>query len=184
MLRRRPRAKPASVNPAVRAVATASADGALTATTVPNPAAHAFWTISKLARPETNSTSPAAGRRPSSRRRPTTLSTALWRPMSSRTTSGSPVGSTAAAAWAAPVDANTPWPARTRSGTAARTARGTGAVAGSGARRVARWASVVEPQRPHDDVVVLTRAGGTGARASVSTVTTLKPVSTAEAVAQ
>ena len=36
--------------------------------------------------------SPSAGSAPSSRRRPTTLSTALWRPMSSRTTSTSPVG--------------------------------------------------------------------------------------------
>jgi hypothetical protein len=104
--------------------------------------------------------------------------------MSSRTTSGSPVASTAAAACAAPVEANTPWAARTRSGTPARTASGTGGDGGRGASRTARSASVVEPHRPHDDVVVLTRGAGTGAVAPVSTVTTLNPVSAAEPVAQ
>jgi len=41
-----------------------------------------------------------------------------------------------------------------------------------------------EPQMPHDDVVVATRAVGTGARPPVSTVTTLNSVSTADPVEQ
>lgn len=40
--------------PARFAVCTARAVGALTDTTVPKPAAQAFCTISKLARPDTN----------------------------------------------------------------------------------------------------------------------------------
>jgi hypothetical protein len=52
-LSRPPRANPHSVIPARRAADTASDEGALTATTVPMPAAHAFCTISKLARPLT-----------------------------------------------------------------------------------------------------------------------------------
>ena len=52
-MRRPPRAKPHSVIPARRAALTASDEGALTATTEEKPAAHAFCTISKLARPLT-----------------------------------------------------------------------------------------------------------------------------------
>src|SRR5262245_18090977 len=46
-------AKPARVIPAARAASTARLDGALTATAVAKPAAHAFCTISKLALPLT-----------------------------------------------------------------------------------------------------------------------------------
>ena len=59
------------------AVSTARAEGALTATTAVNPAAQAFATISKEARPLTNRPRSMAGRAPSRSSRPTTLSTAL-----------------------------------------------------------------------------------------------------------
>src|SRR5690606_5441432 len=115
---RRPgRANPARTRPARVAASMASDDGALTDTTAEKPAAHAFWMISKLVRPLTNRASCGAGSSSSSRSRPTTLSTALWRPMSSRTTSGSPPRSNAAAAWTPPVRSNSSCAARTFSGT-------------------------------------------------------------------
>lgn len=54
MLKPVARTKPANVIPARCAASTASAVGALTAIKVPKPAAHAFCTISMLARPLTN----------------------------------------------------------------------------------------------------------------------------------
>src|SRR5712692_8227381 len=58
-----------------------------------NAAPTDFWTISYPARPLTTSCIAEAGRRPSRSSRPTTLSTALWRPMSSRSATTSPSAS-------------------------------------------------------------------------------------------
>ena len=69
-------------------MATARLDGADTAAMTPMPHTAAFCTISKLTRPETMSTHPAqfgAGWPSPRTARPATLSTALWRPTSSRT---------------------------------------------------------------------------------------------------
>ena len=88
------------------------------------PAAQAFCRISKEARPLTKRHRSEAGRLSSRSILPTTLSTALWRPMSSLTISGSPVESQAAAAWTPPVFSKRACSGRTFSGMAARTSGG------------------------------------------------------------
>ena len=120
------------------------------------PAAHAFCTISKLARPLAKRARSTAGSAPSSSSRPTTLSTALWRPMSSRTTIGSPRRSHAAAACTAPVRPNKVWAATARSGSEASTSSDHGAWSGSGSSRARSSSIAVEPHMPQDDVVVPT----------------------------
>ena len=84
-------ANPASVMPrAARAASTARLDGALTATTAREPGRPRLLHDLE-AGPAAHVQAEVGGRqRPSSNSRPTTLSTALCRPMSSRTTSGSP----------------------------------------------------------------------------------------------
>ena len=72
----------------------------------PTPAATAFWASSKPARPLTTRHA-SAGERPASTRAPVTLSTALCRPTSSRTTSSSPSAVASAAAWTPPVRSKT-----------------------------------------------------------------------------
>ena len=57
-----------------------------------DPPATAFWTSSNEARPLTARTCSRSGRRPARRAQPRTLSTALWRPTSSRRQRRSPVG--------------------------------------------------------------------------------------------
>ncbi len=69
------------------------------------PAASAFWTISKEARPLTRRACRPNGSIPSSNDRPITLSTALWRPISSRAIFNSPFTSKMPAAWIPPVRA-------------------------------------------------------------------------------
>ncbi len=86
------RRKPTSAQPGPSARSTARLDGAPTAASTPTPAATAFCTISKPMRPLTREHGYGGGTRRPGAGRPTTLSTALCRPMSSRTTSGSPVG--------------------------------------------------------------------------------------------
>jgi hypothetical protein len=115
-----------------------------------------------------------------------TLSTALWRPTSSRTTTTVPSGSKGAAACTAPVAANSSWAPRTRSGMAASSSspNAIAPVAGSGASRSHSSSIEAEPHSPHDEVVVPSRGVGTGARPPVSTDTTLNLVSTAEPVPQ
>ena len=56
------------------------------------PATAAFWTISKLTRPETRRTRSWSGRRPARSSAPTSLSSALCRPTSSRSVTSSPSG--------------------------------------------------------------------------------------------
>src|SRR5215207_4907549 len=120
-----PRRKPTRVMPVCSASSTARLEGALTAAIRGTPATAAFWTTSNEHRPETNSTRPVSGRRPSVAAHPITLSTALWRPTSSRTQSTPPSASQTAAACSPPVCSNTRWASRTRSGIAARTREGT-----------------------------------------------------------
>ena len=86
-----PRRKPTSVIPTSSANSAASDDGADTAASTGMPAISAFCASSKLARLETISTVPVRGRRSSFSAQPITLSTALWRPTSSRSTSIRPV---------------------------------------------------------------------------------------------
>ena len=84
------------------------------------PAMSAFWVSSNEARPDTMSTVPRRGSRPLVSAHPTTLSTALWRPTSSRSTRSSPVApSNSPAACSPPVLANTSWCSRSRSGNVA-----------------------------------------------------------------
>ena len=85
------------------------------------PATAAFWTISNDARPLTCRIVPSAGTWPARYRSPTTLSTALWRPTSSRTASAVPDASNSPAAWRPPVRSNTACASRSRSGSEIRT---------------------------------------------------------------
>ena len=184
-LKRSPRTKPTSVRPARRAAWTASAVGALTATSEPKPAAQAFCTISTEARPLTNSPRPVAGSSPASSIAPTTLSTALWRPTSSRVSSTVPSRSKAAAAWTAPVLANRPWPLVTRR----RHARHHRSVdrrrsSAAGARRSSKPSIWSLPHQPQLDDVVPSRGVGVGARPPVSTVTSLNALAMAGPLAQ
>src|SRR5439155_44057 len=82
-----------SVMPNSRASDTARLLGAETAHTIGTPAIRDFWRISKLLRPLTITMCRLSGRRPPSSAQPTTLSSALWRPTSSRTASRCPPGS-------------------------------------------------------------------------------------------
>ena len=86
----RPRTKPQSVIPRSAASSTARLDGAPTATTTGQPATAAFWTSSKEIRPLRQRIASASGSRPSANAQPTTLSSALWRPTSSRRQRSSP----------------------------------------------------------------------------------------------
>src|ERR1044072_5345329 len=110
-----PRRKPISVMPCSSASSTASDDGAETAASTGIPAIAAFCTSSNDARPDTISTVPPSGTRPSSSAHPVALSTALCLPTSSRTTSGSPPTVKRAAPCRPPVGPHTrrrPPPAR------------------------------------------------------------------------
>jgi hypothetical protein len=111
-----PRRNPTSVIPVSTASSTASDDGAETAASTGTPAIAAFCTSSNDARPETISTWPAAGTRPCSSAQPSTLSTALCRPTSSRTTSGEPSAVNSPAACRPPVESNSRWLLRSTSG--------------------------------------------------------------------
>ena len=141
--------------------------GALTATTAPKPAAQAFCTISKLARPLTNRPEPARRQPPSSSSRPTTLSTALWRPTSSRTTSGVAGRVEGGGGVHRAGGANSAWPRAHRVGHLGQHVEveraGVAAAARSRARELGRAPAV--PHSPHDDVVVVRRGAGAGRRA-------------------
>ena len=73
------------MRPACWASSTASELGADTAASIGSPASTAFWVSSYDARPETTSTNSDSGSRSCRIAQPITLSTALCRPMSSRT---------------------------------------------------------------------------------------------------
>jgi hypothetical protein len=144
-----------SVMPISAASSTASDDGADTAASTGTPAIAAFWTSSNEARPDTISTVPAAGTRFSSSAQPMALSTALWRPTSSRATRSSPSAVNRPAACRPPVDSNSRCAARSVSGRQARTDGETVTGSSSGGQRVvSRTASKAAfPHTPHEDVV-------------------------------
>src|SRR5713101_510875 len=102
-MNRFPRRNPTSVSRSSRASCTARLDGAETDATTGMPATHAFWMISKPPRPLTIRTFSESGSFPASNAQPTTLSTALWRPTSSRSAAISPRVSNSPAACKPPV---------------------------------------------------------------------------------
>ena len=114
-------------------MSTATLDAAPTDTIAGMPAASAFCTSSKPARPLTTRMRPRSGTPPRSTKWPTTLSTALWRPMSSRAHSSSPSRVKMPAAWMPPVAWNRVCSARRRSGSVSKRAgrAATGATSGS-----------------------------------------------------
>ncbi len=122
------------------------------------PATAAFWTSSKLARPETRTMRSFSGSSPARKRPPMSLSSALWRPTSSLTSSSSPAASKRPAAWMPPVAVNTSWAARNRPGSARSVSGVTTGPSGIGRQRT--WTSSREalPQIPHDAVATKLRA--------------------------
>ena len=119
------------------------------------PAMTAFWVSSNDARPLTSRTVPVSGIRSFSSAQPMTLSTALCRPMSSRTTSMVPSASNSAAPCRPPVLAKTFCALRSWSGMADNVSDATTVGSSPGEwRLMVRMASIEPlPQTPHDDVV-------------------------------
>ena len=97
------RRKPTSVMPESAANSTARLEGAPTAATTGTLASRHFWTISKPARPLTSTMPSSRGSSFRNSAAPIILSTALWRPMSSRSRMSSPAASKSPAACRAPV---------------------------------------------------------------------------------
>ena len=124
--------------PAAAARSTARLDGAPTAATIGMPAASAFCTSSKLARPLSISTPVATGSFPASSRRPTSLSTALWRPTSSCTAISAPSGENSAAACSPPVRSKVACAARSAPGQSVDHRCGHARIAPGGGRAAAR----------------------------------------------
>ena len=122
------------------------------------PATAAFWTISKLTRPLTMRIRPWSGIVLARTCDPTTLSSALCRPTSSRRTSSSPVGLKSAAACSPPVSSNARWAARRRSGRARTIERATTGPSGIGSERIATSSREALPQIPHDAVATKCRS--------------------------
>ena len=119
------------------------------------PAIAAFWTSSNEARPDTIRTEPDTGTLPSRRAQPVALSTALWRPTSSRTTKGSPDVVKMPAAWRPPVDSKTRCCSRSWSGNVASVSGDTRHSSAAGEKRVFSFTAsrAALPQTPHEDVV-------------------------------
>src|SRR5690242_1074704 len=173
-LQRRPRRNPTSVTPKSSATATASDDGADTDATTGIPAATAFCTISYPHRPLTMSTVPDSGSRSPSTPQPTSLSTALCRPTSSRVATSDPSAVNSPAACSPPVTSNRPWADRNASGSPYSTSTGT--VTSSATRCSPRSCSASSDAEPHTPQALDTipeRTGASSAGPSVSTVTTL-----------
>ncbi len=143
------------MRPLSAARSTASEDGAETAASIGIPAITAFCTSSKDARPLTIRTVPRSGSSPERRACPTTLSTALCRPTSSRRHSSSPSAEKSPAACSPPVLSKTRWAARSRSGRAVSTSAPirSGSSATDQAAVVRTASRLALPHRPHEDVV-------------------------------
>src|SRR6476469_598135 len=154
-LRRLPRTKPSRLIPASSAHATAKDDGAETAARQGIPAMIAFWVSSNDARPDTTSTHPTPGTRPLCSAHPTTLSTALCRPTSSRTVSSSPSAVKRPAAWSPPVLSNDRCSARSASGSSAMTlaANSVASERTSNADCARSCSMLALPHTPHDELV-------------------------------
>ena len=169
----------------MRAASTASAVGALTATSARKPAAHAFWTISIEARPLTNSPSGCVGGSPpSSSSAPTTLSTALCRPTSSRVDDDLAVGVERGRGVDRAGRVEQALAGRHAVGIEASTSSGIASPAGSGWSRAVRASIWSLPHQPQLDDVVPSRGVAFGAWSPVSTVTTLNSLATADPLAQ
>ena len=142
----------------------ARSDGADTAHTIGMPATAAFWTISKLTRPETRRIRSQRGSSRARTREPMTLSRALWRPTSSRRAMSWPSVSKSPAAWRPPVRSKAACASRRRSGRPRITVRGTtGRPFGSGSQRTATSSIDALPQMPQEAVAMkwrFSRDGG------------------------
>src|SRR5579871_3052008 len=145
------RRKPTSVTLKWVARETARLEGAETAHTIPMPAAMDFWRISKLVRPDTIRMVLEAGRRDSDRAQPISLSTALWRPTSSRAASRSPVAVNMPAACKPPVRMKTAWAHESRSGSWATVERATSMSLATGGDLIAIAARDDLPHTPQLD---------------------------------
>ncbi len=144
-----PRAgSPTSVMPAASASSIASEVGAPTAASAGMRARAALSTSSAPARPLTHSRPSPAPCSPSRSSQPQTLSTALWRPTSSRSTRGSSAPSHQTAACSPPVSANAAWPARNRSGSARTAAASKRPASPAGARPARSDSRCARPQMP------------------------------------
>ena len=147
-----------SVTPRRSASRTARSDGAETAQMIGTPATAAFWTISKLTRPETIRIRSQSGSSRTRTREPMTLSSALWRPTSSRIATRRPSVSNRPAACSPPVRSKAAWAARSASGSEVITERATtGRPFGSGSQRTATSSIDALPQIPHDAVATKLR---------------------------
>jgi hypothetical protein len=113
---RSPLTKAVTVIPNRWAKSTARLDGAETATMCRIPATAAFCTISNPRRPEITKTHSGKGSRRFNPAQPTSLSTALCRPTSSRTTRAAPDRSNRPAPCKPPVSENRAWCWRRESG--------------------------------------------------------------------
>ena len=99
-----------------------------------------------------------SGIAPASTCEPTSLSSALCRPTSSRIAISSPFGAKRPAACSPPVSSNAFWAARSRSGSARITARATTGPSGRGSDRRATSSIDALPQIPHDAVATKCRS--------------------------
>ena len=157
--------------PAAVAMSTATLDAAPTETMAGMAAINAFCTSSKPARPLTTRIRSRSGTSSRSTKWPIALSTALWRPMSSRTQSGSPSSVKIPAAWMPPVASKSVCAARRRSGSASKSAgrHSIGVIGGSAWSR-----SSIEalPQTPQAAVARNSRSGvGDGATGEAASPT-------------
>ena len=100
-----------------------------------------------------------AGTRLSRSKRPTTLSTALWRPTSSRSAITSPAASNRPAAWRPPVRSKTPWPERSLSTSLGSSDGSNFGPAGSGARSRRRSSIIWVPHTPQAELASIERSG-------------------------
>ncbi len=150
-----PRRNPTRVRPPSSASDAASEDGADTAASSGTPIMIAFCASSNEARPLTSRMWPASGRRPERSAHPATLSTALCRPTSSRSTSSVPSAVNRPAACSPPVLRNTRWASLSRSGreasTAGETRTGSAATSNADLTRIASMLSL--PHTPQALVV-------------------------------
>jgi len=176
-LSERPRAKPQSVWPPSRASSIASVDGADTAQTIGMPARRAFWTISKEVRPLTCRMQFESGINRWSSAAPTTLSTALWRPTSSRATSNFPRPSKSPAACSPPVRAKPCCASRSRSGSSSRSSTSTARSPFTGGATARSSSIVARPQTPQLVEAVQARRRTVRRRRASVTRTTLSEAS-------
>jgi hypothetical protein len=152
--------------------------GAPTATMADTPDTTAFWTSSKPMRPLSTSTGGTCSL--ARMRAPTTLSTALCRPTSSRTTTGVPSTSKSPAACRPPVLPKPGWCSRSRSGRSSTVVRSRETGEDWPAAAMMFWTESV----PHTPQAELTSraVGSASGGVARSTVTTLNSSSSVSVV--